>query len=627
MTDREKSIARLASPRASTRRRAVENLCRMSRTSNSILEVMELTLLPLADALNKEQDTEVLTAGCRAIAKSFDSQLMRNHQLVAAILEGSSVQSEFAITFTSALQDALHDSIQDYFSIEIRNQISQLASLIPKPDAENAPRWALWRSVLALHPLLRGETFVEAAEATVRNILESPALKPWDEISSFLKMRDKALLRKFLQVRSALLNFKLPNDILESLAADEQPFTRLRVAVNENCSAELKAKIFADILELHHAAGELQRDTLWFQPLSAFEMWKENRSDSMYVTFVVGSNPKLIWLHYNTGFLTFFEETELRRRIRECSGLPTELADYLRAVPTGEIRENLVRKHNRDLRFARLAKFSRHWANLNLEDRQRALSMLAFDTNVGIREIVAKNSNHTPTLQHLATDLKVSVRALVAARVQDGRTVFALRHDKSLRVRMALATRSDCPKDLLEELVAKNGERGRIVVAKNESCPESLLCRLARDESHAVRRTVASRPSLPASVIEILANDGLDDIRILMLKQENANETWIEKVVSWETAVNLKYLMPPYADVSRVAERVLRFCGHALIRAEFARNPATPVEDLMRYAQDSDDDVRMAVAYNPSSTAPVLEILRDDSNPNVKSMVMKRLGK
>jgi|GEM_PF-3647682 len=627
MTEREKAIARLASPRASTRRRAVENLCRMSRTSNSILEVMELTLLPLAEALSKEQDADVLTAGCRAIAKSFDSQLMRNHQLVAALLDWSSGQSEFAITFTSALQDVLYDPIHDDFSTEIRNQISQLASLIPKPDAENAPRWAVWRSVLALHPLLRGETFVESSEATVKSLLESPALKPWNEISSFVKMKDKALLRKFLQVRSALLNLNLPKDILSSLEADEQPFTRLRVAVNSNCPAELKAKIFDDILELHQAAGELQKDTLWFQPLSAFEMLKENRSDPMNVTFAVGSNSKLIWLHYNTGFLTFFEEPELRRRIRECSGLPRELADYLRTDPTGEIRENLVRKHNKEWRFAGLAMFSEHWAQMNREEKQRALSMLAFDTNVSIRELVAKNSNHTPTLQRLATDPEVSVRALVAARIQDGRTVFVLRHDKSVRVRMALAPRSDCPKDLLEELVAKNGERARIVVAKNESCPESLLCRLARDESHAVRRTVASRPSLPASVIEILANDGLDDIRILMLKQENANETSIEKVVSWETAVNLKYLMPPYAEVSRVVERVLRFCGHALIRAEFARNPATPQEDLRRYAQDSDDDVRMAVAYNPSTTAPVLEMLRDDSNPNVKSMVMKRLGK
>lgn len=440
-------------------------------------------------------------------------------------------------------------------------------------------------------------------------------------------MNDKGLLRKFLQVRSALLCLDLPEEKLKSLAADEHPFTNLRIAINTNCPESLRARIFADILALHKAAGEAQRDALWFTPPSSFELWKENNPNEIFVTFSPDTNPKVVWLHFNTGFLTFYEDRALRDRVISCAGIPAELGEYLRVDPTGEVRKSLVRKHNKEWRFAGLAMFSKEWSRLSIEDKQRALTVLSFDTAVAVRELVAKNSLHTPTLQRLATDSEVSMRALVAPRIQDMRVVYSLRSDRSFRVRLALAKRKDCPKDLLLELVEKNGEPARLVVSKNESCPEHLLCTLARDSSHAVRKAVSSRPSLHTSVTEILANDGLDEIRLLMLKKENADEKWIQKVVSWETALNLKYLMPPYGQISSVADRVLRYCEHSLIRAEYARNPETSADDLVRYAQDADDEVRIAVAYNPSSTRAALELLRNDANPNVKNMAEMRLGK
>lgn len=627
MTERTEAFKKLNSPRASTRRRAVEDLCRMSRTSKSILEVMELTLLPLVTAISKESDAEVMVSGSRTIAKSFSSQLMRKPELIKLILESVPNSTEFAVTLVSTIQDELYDPLRDHFSNEVRLQLAQLADLIPDPAADAAHLCEFWRGVLALHPLLSTDGSIDEKGFSNLSLQDSPPLRPWSELSPFLKMSDKGLLRKFLQLRSALLCLDLPEEKLKSLAADEHPFTNLRIAINKNCPESLRAHIFADILALHRAAGEAQRDALWFAPLISFELWKENQPDRMFVTFSPDTNPKVVWLHFNTGFLTFYEDTALRDKIRSCAGIPAELGEYLRVDPTGEVRENLVRKHNKEWRFAGLAMFSKEWSRLSIEDKQRALTILSFDTAVAIRELVAKNSLHTLTLQRLATDTEVSVRALVAPRIWDMRVVHSLRHDKSFRVRMALAKRKDCPKDLLEELVEKNGEQARLIVAKNECCPEQLLCTLARDSSHTVRRAVASRASLPTSVTEILANDGLDDIRLLMLKQENANEKWIQKVVSWETAVNLKYLMPPYGQISSVADRVLRFCEHTLIRAEYARNPETSADDLVRYAQDADDDVRIAVAYNPSSTRTALELLRHDTNPNVKNMAEKRLGK
>lgn len=627
MTERREAFKKLSSPRAGTRRRAVEALCRMSRSSKSILEVMEITLLPLAVAISRDSESEVLIAGCRAIAKSFSDQLMRNPDLIQMILEHVPNETEFAATLVSALHDAQHDPLRDNLTFEVREQLARLAELIPKPKAEVAPLCEFWRSVLALHPLLRADGRIDEKSISHQNFKDSPVLRPWSQLIPFLKMNDKGLLRKLIQVRSALLCLDLPVAKLKSLAADEHPFTNLRIAINTNCPETLRSDIFADILALHRAAGDTQKDALWFAPLSSFELWKEINPNGTLVTFSPNADPKVVWLHFNTGFITFYEETSLRERLRSCPGLPAELGEYLRVDPTGGIRDNIVRKHNKEWRFAGLAMFSNDWSKFSPEDKQRALALLSFDTNIAIRELVAKNAHDTHTLRRLSTDFEVSVRACVAPRIQDMRAVYSLSHDKSLRVRLALATRNDCPKELLKELVDKNGERARLIVAKNEACPEELLCTLASDASHAVRNAVAARFFLPASVIEILANDELNDIRLLMLKQKNADEKSLQKVVACATAVDLKYSMPPYGQLSSVAERVMRFCHHALIRGEYARNPETTTDDLARYAQDPDDEVRIAVAYNPSSTPAVLELLYNDDNSNVKSMAKKRLEK
>ena len=54
-----------------------------------------------------------------------------------------------------------------------------------------------------------------------------------------------------------------------------------------------------------------------------------------------------------------------------------------------------------------------------------------------------------------------------------------------------------------------------------------------------------------------------------------------------------------------------------------ARNPLTPVQDLIRLAGNADDDVRFLVAQNSGTPAPLLKRLSRDKIPLVRQAVAK----
>lgn len=260
------------------------------------------------------------------------------------------------------------------------------------------------------------------------------------------------------------------------------------------------------------------------------------------------------------------------------------------------------------------------------------LSKLAKSRNKKARILVA-DLEHCPDdlLVILSRDSYFKVRKTVAQRYSlPLKVVNTLSMDEVEEIRLLTAKyikSHRCSNDQLREISLKGKTSARICAAGNDNCPEDVLMNLSRDSSTEVRQVVAHRSCLPSNIIDILSNDLISEIRIRMLFQEQAAESTLRRIISAEAPLNLKYIMPPYGSLPALVEHLLRFCEHPLIRAVFARDPQTPAKDLERYALDPDDDVRIAVAYNPSSPSNVLELLLRDSNPNVRSMAQKRVAK
>jgi len=260
------------------------------------------------------------------------------------------------------------------------------------------------------------------------------------------------------------------------------------------------------------------------------------------------------------------------------------------------------------------------------------LSKLAKSRNRKAKILVA-DLEHCPEniLEILSHDRDINVRKTVAQRYSlPLNVVNTLSMDDVEEIRLLIEKyikSHRCSDEQLREISLNGTTSSRICAAGNDNCPEDVLMNLSRDSSTELRQAVANRSHLPSNIVDILSNDPISDIRIRMLFQEHASESTLGRIISSEAPVNLKYIMPPYGSVPPAVEQLLRFCGHPLIRAEFARDPQTSAKDLEQYALDPDDDVRIAVAYNPSCSSRVLEILIRDSNQNIRSMAQKRFTK
>lgn len=286
------------------------------------------------------------------------------------------------------------------------------------------------------------------------------------------------------------------------------------------------------------------------------------------------------------------------------------------------------------------------------EERLRKRDSLSKDMELALQPDCPKS-----VLWKLAKSRNKKARILVADLEHCPADLLdILSHDRDIKVRKAVAQRYSLPLNVVNTLsmddvedillltakyikshrcsdeqlraISLNGTTSsRICAAGNDNCPEDVLMNLSRDSSTEVRKAVANRSCLPSNIVDILSNDPISEIRIRMLFQEHASESTLGRIISAEAPVNLKYIMPPYGNVPPAVEQLLRFCEHPLIRAEYARDPSTPTNDLERYALDLDDDVRIAVAYNPSCSSRVLEILIRDANPNIRNMAQKRFTK
>jgi hypothetical protein len=151
-----------------------------------------------------------------------------------------------------------------------------------------------------------------------------------------------------------------------------------------------------------------------------------------------------------------------------------------------------------------------------------------------------------------------------------------------------LAAIDAIPIELLQLLTLNN----QISIAKQSTTAERILINLVTNKNKEVRLSVFKNSNSTMTVLKILSED--EDLQIRRLFKVHPNNP------NRRSRPSPKWLQ-------KLAQN-----QYWLIRAQTARNTATPVDALAILANDNDYRVRIGVAENPATPTDILAILAED---------------
>jgi len=302
------------------------------------------------------------------------------------------------------------------------------------------------------------------------------------------------------------------------------------------------------------------------------------------------------------------------------------------------------------------------------------MSILASDSEAAIRAAAGRHPQLVlENLVALATDAESSVRAAIASNESTPPEILMrLASDADCRVVMGVVRNEGATSAVLQQVVDRHAERrhekdavGGIIlggdllaeVAKNPNTPPGALEILA-DSRNAIRAAVAGNPSTPPNVLDALARTVREHVRLKgspdmqSLDPEDERERILYAIVRNPTSSleTLQFLSRGDWVAGRTTTVSEREDGHTTnwtiwdseataaarqdmaswvlgeiskrqwssgmdlgTRLKFAANGHTSSDILDALAQDSDDNVRRAVAANPSTRRDAFLHLAGDS--------------
>lgn len=189
-------------------------------------------------------------------------------------------------------------------------------------------------------------------------------------------------------------------------------------------------------------------------------------------------------------------------------------------------------------------------------------------------------------------------------------------------IRRLVAMNKSTPADLLAELAKDNDERVIVNVADNPNTPPETLAGLAKSNDRDVLMRVAHNPSSPAEVLAMLGSNDSDAIRTLAAANPNTPvDTLITLLEDKNYYVRLQAAKNPSLPKDAIQDKVL-------MKKALADNPNTPPETLIKLAKDHDFGVLLYVSQNRNTPAEALRILamRMDTIPSLKSHIANNLN-
>lgn len=251
---------------------------------------------------------------------------------------------------------------------------------------------------------------------------------------------------------------------------------------------------------------------------------------------------------------------------------------------------NALTSHKKEQVYEDSKDVDHHRMLLSLALENNDIKLIKFfskHSDFGIRGNVAMNKN-TPAsiLSQLADDDSIYVRSNVAEnRNTPVRVLSQLAEDNNHSVRASVAENESAPIQVLSQLAKDDDPEVRSSVAYNKNTPIALMNELAKDKNYYVRAHIASNKNVPKDIVKKLFKDRSILVRIASARRLDGSE--IAPLVSEvKDGKFLKFLSKNSSEDVRVS---------------VAKNENTPAPVLKELANDDSIYVRMGVAENKNN--------------------------
>lgn len=249
-----------------------------------------------------------------------------------------------------------------------------------------------------------------------------------------------------------------------------------------------------------------------------------------------------------------------------------------------------------------------------------------------LRALATKQDLSLPALLAIAGKLDESASKNLARKKSLHPSVLRiLGRSEYSSVRVCVAANAQTPREVFTQLSADQDEYVRRFVALNPQASAAALQTLAEDSEAAVRWRVAQNPNAPLDAVAKLIIDPESKTRILAAENPNCPLALIDENAHQLLNGSYKLIQRLTLNESLIPLLVTLKSQDALL------NTQIPADLLTMFADLPNEEVREAVAQNPSASPGVLEYLAIQSatspaalhaiarNPQTPSYVLEKL--
>ena len=403
-------------------------------------------------------------------------------------------------------------------------------------------------------------------------------------------------------------HFRTTADVLATLAKDESEYIRQRVAEHSNAAPETLASLAKDETESVRETVANNRNT---DPVTLATLAKDEKE---YVKAAVAGNPNtspeiLAALAKEQGEASYIirvtvaanrntppgaldalaqdEHDAIRRTVARNKTAPAEVLALLAEDPDDYIRQS-VAKHPSTPKDAldRLFKYGPASAN--------------------VREALAGNPNTPPeTLREVA--------------------MWAARGDAIQTLEVAVRNPS-IPTDILSDMSRHWSSDVRLAVVVNPAVPAEAIAALLEDEVGVVRRLACSNPTVSKARLEELAGSSDFHLRLGVCQNPNVTLALLERFARDEdtdVAGAAARKCSPAVQFAMLDDETFSYTAQSAAAAELAANPKTESSVLERVWDLGFRSAEFSFAANPNCPPRVLEVLSTNYDADVRANVAR----
>jgi hypothetical protein len=319
----------------------------------------------------------------------------------------------------------------------------------------------------------------------------------------------------------------------------------------------------------------------------------------------------------------------VRAEIAQNSSLPVHLQFILADDPSLAVRTSLACRKTLDLDIAvHLAKSddtvvrSAVILHCTLDDELLQLWADSDDLNQQLLLLRRKTAlpKNTQEAIHFSPH-SFACRTALADKELSGPEMLFLAESDDTRDRIFIAEQSDLPTSIQRILAQDTSPKVRRRLAANHSLHESIALHIAASSDLGSCRALAKNPSISDAVIAYLCGHSEDEIALLITYRDDLNDRHRDLLInqreSLSAAEHFAYLETEYTQTSETVAKQLAHSDAPTLRAFSAHSHNLTHRVRSHLISDSSENVRIAIASNPTLEDSQIKKLCEDSHREV----------